>query len=129
MGESPALPDDHRSASPHSVALRRDRLDPKAGEARRCAVARRDRVGDALEIYARIATAAARLARARALISLDRADEALVEVEQLAGIDDDALEVRARALLALGRGDEAEAQLAEYMRVVAQRSERRVRSL
>jgi hypothetical protein len=87
------------------------------------------RAEEALEIYDRIATPAARLGRVRALITLDRAGEALAEVEPLIGIDDEALELRARSLLALDRGDEAEAQLAEYMQVVAQRSERRVRSL
>jgi len=88
-----------------------------------------DRASDALEIYDRLASPAARLGRVRALISLDRAGEALIEAEDLIGTDDEALELRARALLALNRGDEAEAQLAEYMQVIAERSERRVRSL
>jgi tetratricopeptide (TPR) repeat protein len=87
------------------------------------------RAEEALEIYDRIAIPAARLGRVRALITLDRAAEALAEVEPLIGVDDEALELRARALFALDRSEEAEAQLGEYLHVVAQRSERRVRSL
>ena len=86
-----------------------------------------NRADDALAIYERLATP--HLGRVRALLALDRPAEALIAAEQLIGSEDDALELRARALQALDRGDEADAQLAEYIRVVAQRSERRVRSL
>jgi tetratricopeptide (TPR) repeat protein len=85
-----------------------------------------DRHDDALAIYDRIDSDEARLGKARALLSLARPAEALTALSSCAA--DEAYELRSRALRALGRDEEAGVQMSTYLRLIEQRSDRRIGS-
>jgi tetratricopeptide (TPR) repeat protein len=85
-----------------------------------------DRHDDAVAIYDRIDSEEARLGKARALLVLARPADALTALSTCAA--DDAYELRSRALTALGRDDEAGVQMSTYLRLIEQRSDRRIGS-
>ncbi|HEY6035564.1 MAG TPA: tetratricopeptide repeat protein [Kofleriaceae bacterium] len=68
----------------------------------------------------------AQLLLADLLIRDDRNDDALTVLAPLSA--DEAFELRARALAASGRDEEAEVEMSTYMRLIEQRSDRRVGS-
>jgi tetratricopeptide (TPR) repeat protein len=85
-----------------------------------------NRHDDALVIYDRLDIEEARLGKARALLSLARPADALRALSSCTA--DEAYELRSRALGALGRDEEAGVQMSTYLRLIEQRSDRRIGS-
>jgi hypothetical protein len=85
-----------------------------------------DRHDDALVIYDRLDSEEAHLAKARALLALGRPGDALTSLSTCTA--DEAYELRSRALAALGRDEEAGVQMSTYLRLIEQRSDRRIES-
>ncbi|HET9987534.1 MAG TPA: tetratricopeptide repeat protein [Kofleriaceae bacterium] len=85
-----------------------------------------DRHDDALAIYDRLDSEDARLGKARALLALARPAEALDALAPVTA--DEAYELRSRVLGILGRDDEAGVQMSTYLRLIEQRSDRRIGS-